>query len=522
MKQRAVGLLLAASLALGLCACSPGAPAGSAGPGNGARPLAVETTLEPLTSEDDAQLWMNPDRGYRIDSWCDLYEMSLIKDPGKVMTERLLAQELPEGMPRVCQTYIYLSGFNDRDISEKGLETLDAVFQAHLDLGLRMQPRFLYPKTRDDPVNDAPQDVILRHIGQLEPVLRKWSHAVQFFPVCFVGVWGEWYGEKYPLDRRLIAQTVMEKLVMPNHLYALMRLPRYKNLLEGTPYYERIGIENDSVFGKLPALVSYGTGGLDEGTAQWDQLVQEAAYTPQEGELFMQYWFDSNHVRLDNQQVLIQLSEHRFTTLSAIHSYVDAGAGDETNIGQWKSVPVTEGWLRDNGIQYDPAWFLNRKGETVPRHLFEFIRDHLGYKLTAQNLRVTGEGKPASTAEVEMSLINYGFAAAFNLQSGFAILDEDNRLVSTVDSGSPETWYNRNPEQYADSRNLTHTLKAAVRLPDQPGRYKLAFYLKNTAGQYARLSNRLDVVNDPADPTVKQAEGTPTPTGFHILHVFDL
>lgn len=65
-------------------------------------------------------------------------------------------------MPRVCQTYIYLSGFNDRDISEKGLEALDAVFQAHLDLGLRMQPRFLYPKTRDDPVNDAPQDVILR------------------------------------------------------------------------------------------------------------------------------------------------------------------------------------------------------------------------------------------------------------------------------------------------------------------------------------------------------------------------
>ena len=180
MKQRAVGLLLAASLALGLCACSPGAPAGSAGPGNGARPLAVETTLEPLTSEDDAQLWMNPDRGYRIDSWCDLYEMSLIKDPGKVMTERLLAQELPEGMPRVCQTYIYLSGFNDRDISEKGLEALDAVFQAHLDLGLRMQPRFLYPKTRDDPVNDAPQDVISAlsgKIGKLAGVSAKTAYS---------------------------------------------------------------------------------------------------------------------------------------------------------------------------------------------------------------------------------------------------------------------------------------------------------------------------------------------------------
>lgn len=319
--------MLAASLALGLCACSPARRRALPGPGNGARPLAVETTLEPLTSEDDAQLWMNPDRGYRIDSWCDLYEMSLIKDPGKVMTERLLAQELPEGMPRVCQTYIYLSGFNDRDISEKGLEALDAVFQAHLDLGLRMQPRFLYPKTRDDPVNDAPQDVILRHIGQLEPVLRKWSHAVQFFPVCFVGVWGEWYGEKYPLDRRLIAQTVMEKLVMPNHLYALMRLPRYKNLLEGTPYYERIGIENDSVFGKLPDLVSYGTGGLDEGTAQGISWCGKPPIPPRRGSCSCCIGSTCHHVRLDNQQVLIQLSEHRFTTLSAIHSYVDAGAG---------------------------------------------------------------------------------------------------------------------------------------------------------------------------------------------------
>ncbi len=515
MKHRAVGLLLAVVMTLGMSACSPAAPAGTDGS------VLVEKHLEPLTSEDDALLWMNPDRGYRIDSWCDLYEMSLIQDPKETMTQRLLSQEPPEGMPRVSQTYIYLSGFNDRDISDKGLRVLDDIFQAHLDLGLRVQPRFLYPKNRNDPINDAPQEVILRHIEQLAPVIQKWSHVVQFFPVCFVGVWGEWYGETYPLDRRLIAQTVMEKLVMPNNLYALMRLPTYKNLLEGTPYYDRIGIENDSVFGKLPDLVSYGTGGLDEGTEQWEQLVREAAYTPQEGELFMQYWFDSNGVELDNQKVLIQLSEHRFTTLSAIHSYVDGGAGPETEIGQWKEEPVTEAWLTENGLQYDPAWFRNKAGQTVERNMFEFVRDHLGYKLVAQSVKVTGTGAPGSTVTMEMPLINYGFAAAFNLESGFAILDENYQTVSTVACGDPETWYNRNPEDYTDSRHLTHTLQASMELPAEPGRYRLAFYLKNTAGQYARLSNRLDVVNDPADPTVAQA-ADPVPTGFHILHEFDL
>lgn len=85
----------------------------------------------------------------------------------------------------------------------------------------------------------------------------------------------------------------MEKLVVPNGLYAQMRLPRYKNLLADTPYYRSIGIENDSFFGKIPDR-GYGTGGLDAGTEQWDQLMREAAYAPQDGELYWHFWFEQN------------------------------------------------------------------------------------------------------------------------------------------------------------------------------------------------------------------------------------
>ena len=251
--------------------------------------------------------------------------------------------------------------------------------------------------------------------------------------------------------------------------------------------------------------MGYGTGGLDGGSDQWMQLLREAAYTPQEGELYLQYWFKENDVELDNLKILEQLSEHRFTTLSLIHSYVDAGAGDDTNIGKWKKEPITESWLKGRGIQYDPAWFRDKAGKTIRRNMFEFVRDHLGYKLVAQRVKVSGSGKPSSALNVEMPLINYGFAAAFNLESGFVLLDSGNQVVSTVKSGVPETWYNRNPAQYTDSRNLTHTLKATLKLPAKPGRYKLAFYLKNTADQYARLSNR-----------------TPMAGGYHILHEFDV
>lgn len=486
----------------------PTAPSTTPNPGDSGTPAAVDKALVPLNSEEDSLLWKNPDRGYRLDAWCDLDEMAIVKDPKALMKSRILEKEPPEGIPMVCQTYIYLSGYNDRDIPPKALEALGKVFEAHEEMGIRMQPRFCYAKNINDPLTDAPQEIMLRHIKQIAPVIKEWSHVIQFFPICFIGAWGEWHGEYYDIDKALVARTVMEQLVVPNNLYALIRLPAYKNLLKGTPYYDRIGIENDSIFGKIMDM-GYGTGGLDGGSDQWVQLVKEAAYTPQEGELYLQEWFadgqEGEGVEINNLKVLEQLSEHRFTTLSLIHSYVDAGAGPNTNIGKWKKEIITESWLKSKGIQYDPAWFRNKAGQTVTRNMFDFVKDHLGYKLVAQRLKVTGGSKPASTITVEMPLINYGFAAAFNLESGFAILDANNKVVSTVKSGNPETWYNRNPDDYTDSRNLTHTLRASMKLPGKAGRYKLAFFLKNTGEQYARLSNRLTVVN-----------------GYHILHEFDV
>lgn len=104
-----------------------------------------------------------------------------------------------------------------------------------------------------DPVHDAPQDVILHHIDQLAPVVAACRDGINAFQMCFIGAWGEWHSEYYPLDKRVIGEAVMEKLVLPNGLYAQMRLPAYKNILRGTPGYQRIGIENDAFFGKIPA-----------------------------------------------------------------------------------------------------------------------------------------------------------------------------------------------------------------------------------------------------------------------------
>ena len=80
-----------------------------------------------------------------------------------------------------------------------------------------------------------------------------------------------------------------------------------------------------------------------------------------------------------------------------------------------------------------------------------------------------------------------------------------NKVVSTVKCGNPAAWYNRNPDNYSDTKQLTHTLSAKMKLPGRAGRYKLAFYLKNSLNRYARVSIDAAVVN-----------------GYHILHEFDV
>lgn len=73
----------------------------------------------------------------------------------------------------------------------------------------------------------------------------------------------------------------------------------YKNLLPSShPAYSRIGIHNDAVFGKIPNK-GYGTGGLDAGSAQWNQLVTQAPYAPQDGELYYSTWNQTNNVYCD-------------------------------------------------------------------------------------------------------------------------------------------------------------------------------------------------------------------------------
>lgn len=456
----------------------------------------MKKSFSPLYGVKSAVLNANPDRGFRWEIAMDVESIShagSYEEMKNAAEDRINSAVTDREMVKLAQLYLYLSGFHDREITENGLLAVEACLDALHSRGLKALLRFAYSTglSVKDQEKDATQDIILRHLQQLKPVLKKKRDFIHVYQAGLIGAWGEWHSEAYPLDKAAVLRDIMEVLV-PENMYVQVRLPIYKNLYtNNSDNYKRIGIHNDSVFGKTEFVCS-GTGGMDEGTAQWRQLVREAAYAPQDGELFWSHWNRQTGAYCDGFEAILQFSEHRFNSLSVLHGYLDDPDTEITTMGRWKKQILTERWLKENHILYDPAWFQNEDGSAVSRTVFDYVRDYLGYRLQAKEMQINGEIRSGGEIFVRMTVVNYGLSAPFNLKSGFVVLDGNNQIVESVLAGNPAEWHSRCAMNYEDDKLLTHNIDVSLRLPSTSGNYKIGFYVKNELGEGAKLANNLN------------------------------
>ena len=466
--------------------------------------LSVNRELKEGNSEMDRSLLGNPDRGFRYETFVNVANLD---DPDRAWgaqmdpTARLRAQMemYMSETPQLAQVYFYLSGYNDTlTIPEYGMQRMQEYFDYARELKIRLLVRFAY-QNGDKGLNEAPDEVMFSHIKQLKPLLEKNKDVIHVVQMGFLGAWAEWHSYLQEHDRVRLIREVVD--MTPKGIFVQIRIPQYKNLIPKTdPIYNRLSYHNDSIFGTVTgAQAGLGTGNVDIGKPDWDQVTKEAAYIPIDGELYWGNWSinkdgNNNGFMIDGFKVIEQLSQHRFTSLSINHNYHEDGFEYKYSMQYWQETEITEQWLKNRGIFYAPGWFKDAQGKKVSRNVFDFVRDYLGYKLEAVSVQLSGKQQAGSTIQAALQLQNHGFSAPYNLESGFAILDDQNRVVSTVTAGTPASWHSRNPENYSDGTPLVHVVSSSVPLPMQPGRYRLSFYLKNPAGSFVRVGGQLPVV----------------------------
>ncbi len=228
-----------AATALGLVATA--LPAVATGPG-GAAPMPARVAFLP----SDAP-FANPERGFYGD--VDLLARPLDAIAGHVAAGRTLVR-----------AYVRLDRFVDADLDAAFLQQLDEGFAAVRRAGAKAIPRFTYnfPRDLDDPAQtrDATLDRALRHIRQLEPLLRRHADVIAYLEAGFVGAWGEWHSSRSGLDRADARRAIRDALLaaLPSDRRVLFRYPAdlrgwYPELGEaaarrnaGAP---RVGLHND-------------------------------------------------------------------------------------------------------------------------------------------------------------------------------------------------------------------------------------------------------------------------------------
>ncbi len=450
----------------------------------------------------------NPERGWRIEA--------VFAEPDGSSHFFTMPAHLKERLPRVysdanwlldaqhyepfgltlAQMYCYLDQFQEGDISAEKLEAIQRGFDGLRAAGLKAVLRFAYEKSMEEKKGQT-LETILKHLEQLAPVIRKNADVIFVLQAGFVGAWGEWHSSanKLELDHAVLAAIVKKLLdVLPGNRMTQVRVPKYKKwalgedleTLDASRAFSavpaaRVGFHND---GFLAGKTCGGTW-LEKpffsspGNPEFDYMTAESPYLPVDGELF---WSDIDG-RVDGFKAAERMRLHHYSSFSIAHSY-SGMEGKTLGIDAWMKTPMDAAQASEARLPLSDGYFEDHEGRPVTRTLFEYIRDHLGYRIELQEAVCPESVRAGAKLKIGVSLINRGFSTLINPRLAYLVLiDAHNKIAWTQKLAcDPRGWQPFSPGD-PDYAPLVHNLQAEVSLPPQlpPDHYLLGLWLPDEA-----------------------------------------
>lgn len=226
---------------------------------------------------------------------------------------------------------------------------------------------------------------------------------------------------------------------------------------------------------------------MSEGTPAYEQIVRESPCLPVDGELPWGTWSmneDPDNPEagwiIDGLQTARRLFLQHFTSLSAIHNYKEKNTKDKYSMMYWKETPVSAEFLRENKMPVSDGYFTRKDGSVAERNVFDYIRDHLGYRIELQEMTAPAVLLAGQANPVEISLINRGFSTLFNEHPVYLVLiDESGKVchVALTDTNVND-WQ---PYEPGDSTctPLLHTIATDLQIPAglAKGTYRLGLWI---------------------------------------------
>jgi Domain of unknown function (DUF4832)/Domain of unknown function (DUF4874) len=409
----------------------------------------------------------------------------------------------------LVQAYCYLTEFADKPISDEKLMLLQKSFDNLRRRGLKAVLRFAYE--RDTGVKEGPTlDWILRHIDQLEPLLRRNVDVIYVLQAGFIGAWGEWHSAARIAPDDYVARVAIIKRLLealPEERMLQVRVPKYKRLALSQPALNAfVEVDESNAFTRVPAarigfhndgfLAGPTDGGTwtepphfgQPGNPEFDYMTRESAFVPVDGELFWSdQGFDGKAARgkgVDGLNAALRMRLHHYSSFSLAHSYSER-EGKPFSIDHWLSTAITSGSLRQAAMPMADGWFEDGFGQPASRTQFEYIQDYLGYRLELQSARILEKVTTGAEFQVDIELVNRGFSTLCNPRPvSLVVMDRTGQVTELAVTGAnPRQWQPFRPGD-TEYKPIVHRISWTGHLPAnvQPGWHQIGLWLPDAAG----------------------------------------
>lgn len=438
-------------------------------------------TSEPETPEVTGNIvpiesLRNPDRGFHLE--CNLLADQM-KSPyndyevygNDLYTKKVEQFDAKDDNLTLVQQYIYLTNWVSKDLDTEALSNIRKIFELMKAQGYKAILRFAYNHAGLNTSGGESKQWILRHIEQLTPLLNEYIGQIATMQVGFIGAWGEWHTSPLMNDqsaKNAIVSALLRALPAP---YCVeMRYPNHKKALtlEQEGSRGRIGYANDYfTAGEHPLAPG---NDFVPNTDDYKQITEEVKVNNfyMSGEIPYNEDTEWGLAELISPiKSLRILREHRYSAFDVTQNY-------DLNIMSWKRVKVNPALLNDNHILFDESYFKDEEGNEVVRSFYDFVRDHLGYRLNLQSeSKVEAKG---GNLEYDLTITNTGFATVINPKEVYLVLvSESGQVVKEFKLDvDPKTWIPATEQE--PNQAAKYTIKGSV-AAGVSGTYKVGIWM---------------------------------------------
>jgi hypothetical protein len=336
----------------------------------------------------------------------------------------------------LVHSYVRLDPYRSSNIPQNVLNQLSNSLSAARSQGKKVILRVSYnfgPYPNSEP--DATEFWIGQHLTQLRPVLEANKDVLAFIEAGYIGAWGEWHTSTNGLDTDMAAKArILNNMLtnVPASVQIALRYPSdVRAVINAGVNSARIGNHQDCFLASDPD--DWGTWGRDSAYSvqqDKDYIASVGLNHPVGGETC-----NVSSPRANCSVALTEMQQMHFSELNE---------------------------------DYEPGVIDVFKSQGC----YETIKQKLGYRFRLLNAIYSNTASANSSYNLQVNLVNDGFASPYNQRPVFAVLDGAGGTYTFPLSADPRNW--ESGQQV--SINQTFTLPA---MPS--GTYRLSLWLPDNA-----------------------------------------